>query len=166
MPPTPSTWYLQAREELKGVMETLSKTNDADDIMKIVRDAARNITGADGATFVLRDGEQCYYAEENAIAPLWKGKRFPLHACISGWVMMHAKPAIIPDIYEDPRIPIDAYEPTFVQSLVMVPIRTEAPIGAIGNYWAWRRRPSDEEVAILQALADATSVAMERAQAA
>ena len=46
--------------------------------MDIVRHAARQLVGADGATFVLRDGDKSFYADEDAIAPLWKGLRFPL----------------------------------------------------------------------------------------
>src|SRR5262249_27351111 len=61
-------------------------------VMEIVRSAARELTGADGATFVLREGDLCYYADEDAIAPLWKGRRFPASACISGWTMLHREP--------------------------------------------------------------------------
>src|SRR5262249_27757171 len=61
----------------------------------------------------------------------------------------------------DPRIPLSAYEPTFVRSLVMVPIRASRPIGAIGNYWARRHSATAAEVRLLQALADTTAVAME-----
>jgi hypothetical protein len=43
----------------------------------------------------------------------------------------------------------------------MVPVRALDPIGAIGNYWARRHAPSEEEVRLLQALADTTAVAME-----
>jgi signal transduction histidine kinase len=56
---------------------------------------------------------------------------------------------------------VAAYRPTFVKSLAMVPIRKEQPIGAIGNYWAKKRVPTDEEVSILQALANVTSVTLE-----
>ncbi len=35
------------------------------------------------------------------------------------------------------------------------------PIGAIGNYWASPHEPTDDEVDLLQALADSTAVAME-----
>jgi hypothetical protein len=59
----------------------------------VIRTAARQLTGADGATFVLRDGNHCHYSDEDAIAPLWKGLRFPLDQCISGWVMTHGIPA-------------------------------------------------------------------------
>lgn len=151
-------------ERLVQVVQDLSQAHTIEAIMAIVRVAARELTGADGATFVLKDGDQCYYAEENAIAPLWKGKRFPMSACISGWAMINGKSAVIEDIYADPRIPADAYRPTFVKSLAMVPIRRSSPIGSIGNYWANRHQPTDAEVGILQALADTTSVAVQNAE--
>lgn len=157
----PSSRYLRGMEQLIGVVQELSLARDLDAITAIVRRAARELTGADGATFVLRDHDSCYYADEDAIAPLWKGRRFPMSACISGWVMLQHKPAVIEDIYADPRIPVDAYRPTFVKSLVMVPIRTLDPVGAIGNYWATRRQPGADQVRLLQALADSTAVAME-----
>jgi GAF domain-containing protein len=150
-------------EYLVDVVQELSLVRTLDAVMQIVRGAARRLTGADGATFVLRDGDQCHYAEEDAIAPLWKGRRFPLASCISCWVMLNREAAVIPDIYADPRIPA-AYRPTFVNSLVMVPIRTIAPLGAIGNYWAVRRQPSPHEVRLLQTLADTTAVALENVQ--
>jgi signal transduction histidine kinase len=146
---------------LVDAVQELSLARDLESIMSVVRRAARELTGADGATFVLREGDECYYADENAIAPLWKGQRFPMKACVSGWAMLHKKSAVIEDIFSDPRIPADAYRPTFVKSLVMVPIRPEAPIGAIGNYWATRRAPRAEEVALLEALANTTAVALE-----
>ncbi len=148
-------------ERLVSVVQELSLARELKTIMEIVRHAARELTGADGATFILREGGFCYYADEDAISPLWKGKRFPMEHCISGWAMLNRQAARIEDIFSDPRIPVEAYRPTFVKSLAMVPIRTADPIGAIGNYWATRHEPTDREVKILQALADITSVAME-----
>lgn len=156
--------YVSAMERLVGAVQDLSRARDVDAVTAVVREAARNLTGADGATFVLRDGDQCYYAEENAIAPLWKGKRFPMSICVSGWVMLNAQSIVIEDIYSDPRVPVEAYRPTFVKSLAMVPIRQSSPIGAIGNYWSSRHAPSAQDMAILQALADTTSVALENAE--
>ena len=148
-------------EQLVEVVQHLSLARDLPTVMDIVRHAARKLTGADGATFVLRDNGKCFYAEEDAISPLWKGQRFPMSACISGWAMLNKQPAVIEDIYADPRIPADAYRPTFVRSLAMVPIRTIDPVGAIGNYWATQHLPSPEQLKVLQALADVTAVAME-----
>jgi diguanylate cyclase (GGDEF)-like protein len=148
---------------VKAVQE-LSLAREIETIQGIVVSAARKLTGADGATFVLRDGNFCHYVDEEAIAPLWKGKRFPLKICISGWVMRHHEPAIIKNIYDDPRVPIDAYRPTFVKSLAMVPIRTLSPIGAIGNYWSEIYQPSEDDVELLRALADTTAVALKNVQ--
>ena len=146
---------------LLGAVQELSLARTVGDVQRIVRVAARELAEADGATFVLRDGDRCFYADEYAIAPLWKGQRFPLEACISGWAMLNRQSVAIEDIYADPRIPHDAYRPTFVKSLVMVPIRKVDPLGAIGMYWAERHSPGPRELMAAQALADSTAVAME-----
>jgi hypothetical protein len=64
-------------EQLIEVVQSLSLAQTLGEIMSQVRTTARRLTGADGATFVLRDNDHCFYAEEDAIAPLWKGQRFP-----------------------------------------------------------------------------------------
>lgn len=135
-------------EQLLKVVQQLSATHDMQSVMDIVRHSVRELTGSDGATFVLRDGDFCYYAEEDAITPLWKGLRFPIEICISGWVMHNRQPTIIEDIYKDNRIPIDVYRKTFVRILTMVPIKTNDPIGAIGCYWSKPYRPTAEQVQV------------------
>lgn len=153
--------YVRAMERLLRVIQDLSASRDLNTVMDIVRHSVRDLTGSDGATFVLRDHDFCYYAEEDAISPLWKGSRFPMNTCISGWVMMNKEPAIIEDIFVDDRIPVDVYRKTFVRSLAMVPIRTNDPIGAIGCYWAQKHRATEEQVKVLHVLADTASIAME-----
>ncbi|WP_247201041.1 sensor domain-containing diguanylate cyclase [Ancylobacter koreensis] len=154
--------FAQRADLLVAAVQELSLARDLAEIQRIVRTTARALTGSDGTTFVLNDGGlYCYYADEDAIAPLWKGLKFPQETCISGWVMRNRQAVIVPDIYADPRIPHDAYRPTFVKSLTMVPIRTLDPIGAIGAYWADTHVPTSADLQLLQALADSTSVAME-----
>lgn len=142
-------------------IQRLALARSIHDIQEVVRTAARRLTGADGATFVLKDGDYCFYADEDAISPLWKGQRFPMDICVSGWAIRNREAAVIPDIYADDRVPIDAYRATFVKSMCMVPIRTLSPIGAIGNYWAVPHQIRPAEVMLLRALADSTAVAME-----
>jgi putative two-component system response regulator len=113
---------------LVAAVQQLSQARSLEEIQQIVRSAARRLTGADGATFVIREEEDCHYVDEDAISPL---------------------------------IPHDAYRPTFVKSLAMVPIRQQDPLGAIGNYWATRHRPTGRDLGVLQALADSTAVAIE-----
>ena len=115
-----------------------------------------------GATFVLREGENCFYADEDAIAPLWVGQRFPMTNCISGWAMLNSQTAVVPDIETDPRIPIEVYRPTFVRSLVMAPVGRPRPVAAIGAYWSTARTPTAGEIATLEALADVTGEAVAR----
>jgi signal transduction histidine kinase len=78
--------------------------------------------------------------------------------------MMNKQPAVVPDIYADSRIPADAYRPTFVKSLAMVPVRASDPIAAIGAYWATQRRASDDEIQIMQTIADCAAVAIANIQ--
>jgi len=139
----------------------LSMARTIEQVGDIVRSAARQLTGAQDATFILREDDKCYYADEDAIAPLWKGRRFPMDSCISGWVMLNKTPAVVPDIYLDNRIPHEAYRPTFVKSLVMVPIRKDNPLGAIGNYWSSVNTADPQTLKVLQALADITAVSIE-----
>jgi hypothetical protein len=57
--------------------------------------------------------------------------------------MTERRSAVVPDIYKDNCIPQDAYKPTFVRSLVMVPVRQDDPIAAMGAYWASTREIPD-----------------------
>jgi GAF domain-containing protein len=152
----------ERRDEKRLTMAALelSRASSLLTVQTIVRRAARDLTGADGATFVLRDGDQCFYADEDAIGPLWKGARFDMRTCISGWVMRQRSAVVIEDVYADPRIPFEVYRRTFVKSLAMVPICAAAPVGAIGTYWATPHRPGEEEMALLQALADRAADAL------
>lgn len=153
--------YIHIMEQLLHVVQKLSAARDLNTVMDIVRHSVRDLTGSDGSTFVLRDNDFCYYAEEDAVSPLWKGRRFPLQTCVSGWTILNKRPAIIGDVYADPRISMDIYENTFVKSLVMVPIRTEEPIGAIGSYWSVRHIPTPEQIKVMQVLADTAAIAMD-----
>jgi putative nucleotidyltransferase with HDIG domain len=147
--------------DLLEAIQNLSLARTLPEVQGIVGTAARRVAHADGAAIILREGDQSFYADEHAISPVFKGRRFPLDRCVSGWVMRHGEPALIEDIYRDDRVPQDDYRPTFVQSLAIVAIRRHDPLGAIGAYWAERHQATAHEVHILQALADSTAVAIE-----
>jgi PAS domain S-box-containing protein len=145
---------------LVAVVRRLTCARSLAEIMEVTTQAARTLLRADGITFVLREGDFCYYAEEDALSPLWKGRRFPISLCISGWCMIEGKAAVIPDVYQDPRIPHDVYRPTFVHSLAMVPVRQEAPIAAMGAYWSAARSTSPADLELLQTIANAAALAV------
>jgi two-component system CheB/CheR fusion protein len=147
---------------LRSALE-LAGAQDLAGVSEIVRRAARELTRADGVTFVLREGPLVHYLDEDAIEPLWKGMRFPAEACISGWAMLNRRPAVIEDVFADDRIPHQVYRPTFVKSLAMVPVRPEDPVGAIGAYWAEHHRATPRELRHLTALAGFAAAALANA---
>lgn len=148
---------------LGAAKDRLEVAQSLEEIITIVRSTARAVCSADGVTFVLRDEDRCHYVEEDAIGPLWKGQKFPMQNCISGWCMMNGRTAAIEDIFEDERIPHDAYRKTFVNSLVMVPVvGREAALAAMGTYWREKRAFTERDVAAIETLAAAVSDAMKR----
>jgi two-component system CheB/CheR fusion protein len=149
-------------EKLEAARCRLVEAASQDKIIAIVREAARGIFGADGVTFVLRDYSMCHYVEEDAISPLWKGQKFPMTSCISGWAMLNSQTAVITDIFTDPRIPQAVYRKTFVKSLIMVPIGLETKIAAMGAYWRDQRDFSDDDVQTVETMADHVGQALKR----
>ena len=149
---------------LAEMIDQIATAGSVSDIQRLVHSGARQLIGADGATLVLCDEGTCHYVDEDAIAPLWKGRHFPIGDCVSGWSMLHRQPVVIEDVYADTRVAPDAYRSTFVKSLLMVPMCTNDPLGAIGTYWAQRHQASDDEIALVRALAGSSAVALERAR--
>jgi GAF domain-containing protein len=141
-------------------IEMLRDVDTIEDVELILRNSVRAAIGADGATVVRREGENCFYTQEDALSPLWQGQRFPLTECISGWSMLHREIVAIPDIRLDDRIPQPAYRPTFVRSLLMVPINIDAPVGAIGVYWSEVHTPTAREIGTVERLAIAAADAL------
>ena len=151
---------------LDAARDRLDGAQSWDEVIAIVRGSARNVVSADGVTFVLRENSHCYYVEEDAIGPLWKGLKFPMTSCISGWAMMNNKTAVIPDIFADDRIPHEVYRKTFVKSLVMAPVGFDTPMAAIGAYWRDKPIITSREVAAVETIAGMVGDAMSRTRAA
>lgn len=142
----------------------LARVRDLNDVVEIVRSAAREIIGADGITFVRAEGDECHYVAEDAIEPLWQGQRFKLAECVSGWVMLHDEPAIIPDITADERVPQAAYSSTFVKSMAIFPVVAGGSRSAIGAYWRQVGPPDTQSVSMLRMLAGFVGAAVTNLQ--
>jgi GAF domain-containing protein len=154
--------FADETDTLRDTIERLDRAETVEEIGHILRDCGRGVIGADGIALVLRDGDLCHYFEEDAIGPLWKGQKFPMGACISGWAMLKRQTVCIADIRLDKRIPYDLYENTFVRSLVMAPAEKNPPVAALGAYWSWAHVASAEQVAAVEALAEAVGAAIVR----
>jgi L-methionine (R)-S-oxide reductase len=140
----------------------LDAARSQEDVVSVLRKTAREIVGSDGIAVILREGESVFYAAEDAIEPLWRGRRFALTACVSGWAILNDATAIVPDIACDPRVPIAAYRTTSMRSLVVVPIGRPEPVAALGAYWCASVIPDDTTVCRLEALAARAASALAR----
>ena len=144
--------------------DDLAAARTLDEVVSVLRRSARSIAGSDGIAVVRREGDASYYVAEDAIEPLWRGRRFPLTTCISGWAMLNGETAIVPDIECDPRVPVALYRLTSMRSLVMVPIGSPEPMAALGAYWCASVIPDDATVCRLEALAQGAATALARLQ--
>jgi len=149
-------WSLAAE-----AIEILAGARSLEAIVNVLRAFARRVVGADGIAIVFREDDQCHYVAEDAMEPLWAGQYFPLSTCVSGWAMQHRQTAVIPDVFDDPRVPVAAYRETFVNSMLMVPIGHIEPVAAIGAYWSEPGQATNNEIMLLEALARAASTAIE-----
>jgi len=133
------------------------------EILFVVKRAARRLTGSDGVAVILREGEKVFYAEEDAVRPLWKGRHFPIDDDIAGWSMLQKKTVVIPDVTRDDRVAVEMYGPTFVHSLLIVPVGRENPLAAIASYWSEEHRQDlkPEAKRLLETLAELTASAMD-----
>lgn len=132
---------------------TLLQARDFDGVMNTVLTMARKITGADGATFIVREGDLCLFAGEDATQPLWKGTRFPILQRIEGTSIQHNLAIYIEDIYTDERIVPEIYHTASTKSLAVIPVGNNEATSAIGIYWKDIHQSSTEELSLLQSLA-------------
>jgi signal transduction histidine kinase len=153
------------------LLDALRRLSLAPDLPKLAAGAcraARQVTAATGASFIVREGSVCHCIEEDSPVPLLKGRKVPLERGIAGWVVSRAETAIIDDMGHDERVDHDVYGDTYVRSLAMAPVGSPDALGAIGVYWSRRGRPAPEEIRLLRALADhvaATMQVLQRLQA-
>ncbi len=145
-------------QELIEAVQALSEARRVEDVAAVVRSHARRLVEADGATFVLREGDQCFHIEEDG---LQTGVRIPLADGACGWAVLHGEALVIPDVLLDERTSASVHLPAGVKSLAMVPIHSSEPIGAIGVYWGHSHEATGEEVRLIRTLADASANALD-----
>ncbi|QKT03839.1 GAF domain-containing sensor histidine kinase [Ectothiorhodospiraceae bacterium 2226] len=153
---------------LADVLHSLAEATDTAGLAHRTCRCTRLLLGVDGVSFVLSEGERVHYADEDAVGPLWKGRRFDASQSISGWVMHHRAATVVEDVFADPRILVDAYRPTFVKSLAALPLGWDDPLGALGVYWAQPHRATRRELFLLGRIAQSAHLALRccRARAA
>jgi diguanylate cyclase (GGDEF)-like protein len=143
------------------VISDITHVDNFQDFQKFLKKAAIQLTASDATSLILRQGEHCFYLDEESSTPLWKGMSFPLSNCISGWSILNSETVAIKNIFRDKRVPAKLYSDKNIQSLLVVPIENNNVIGAISVYWRDEHTPSSSEVMQLEALASVSSLVFE-----
>jgi diguanylate cyclase (GGDEF)-like protein len=108
-------------ESLCKIAAAFTSLRSLDRVGEIVRDAALELVGSDGASVLLPEGDGCCFPRHSALA-LARSERSKLESSAGGWAMRNRCPAIIPDVAHDPRTPFAVYGPTLIESVAAVPI--------------------------------------------
>lgn len=146
---------------LLAAIERLVRARRFEGVVDTIRRSTRAILEADGVCVILAEGKQVRYVAEDAIGPLWQGRSFNAAGCVSGWAMRNRSTAVVRDVESDPRVPIELYRDTFVKSMVIAPVGGEAPVAAIGAYWARTGAPTAGAVQLLEHLARGCGAALD-----
>jgi diguanylate cyclase (GGDEF)-like protein len=175
-------------ESLCKIAATFTGLRSLDRVGEVVRDAALELVGSDGASVLLPEGDGCYFPRHSTLTLARGGERCGVEASAGGWAMRNRCPAIIPDVAHDPRTPFSIYGPTLIESVAAVPIlqggtaarsvaeqsstglgaaargsrepEGKVALGAIENYWIERHTASKEEIEMLQLLAELTALGL------
>lgn len=147
---------------MSDALDLLGRAGSVDEALEVLRCHARALGGADGVAVIRRDGDEVVFVGEDAIAPLWTGKRFPIRDSIAGLAMLERRPIFVPDIHADTRVSVLPYHATFVASLAVFPLGIGDPVAALGVYWAKEHPVEPDALALLDTLARSANATFER----
>jgi len=145
--------------EMEALLDTsrrLASVQTLEEVAVVVCGVVRQLTGADGATFVLRDGMHVIHVADDVVG---RGKRVPIEGGIAGWVMLHREAAAVANVDGDERC--ELHRGTVVKSLVMAPVKRDEPLAAIGAYWSTSAAPTSRAVQLVEEIASFATIAVE-----
>ncbi len=149
-------------KKMSDALDQLGRADSIDDALEILRSRTRAIGDADGVTLSRREGDDVLFVGEDAVAPLWTGRRFPIRNSMSGLAMLERRPIYVPDVHADTRGSVVPYHATFVASLAVFPLGRGDPVAALGAYWARDNPVKPDALALLDTLARSANATFER----
>ncbi len=132
-----------------------------DTVIEMLCEAAFEIVGADGVTLAHRDGDEVVILGEEAAPSFLFGRRFAIDRSLSGLAMLEGKPVLVPEIRNDPRVPLNAYLATYLSTVVVFPVGRGEAMAAVGIYWTEFTQVTDEMVHQLDALVRSAGATIE-----
>jgi signal transduction histidine kinase len=162
---------LQRMERLLELSRTLSSTLELAPLLQSIVEAALELTHSEGASILLYDetsGELRFEAVPEAQQSTLDRVSVPLDGSIAGWIFTHARPMVLHEARQDPRVfrQVDETINFETRSLLGVPLLIKQE--AIGVIEAVNKREQDhyteEDLSVLETLAAQAAIAIHNAR--
>jgi diguanylate cyclase (GGDEF)-like protein len=155
--------------ELTRLVETqsaiASSSFDLEEVMSIVVEEARTLTGASAAVVELPDGDELVYRAVAGTAADYQGTRSKRADSLSGRALATGETLVCYDSEEDPRVDREHCRQMGVRSLIVVPLVHGAEArGVLKVYGPTPEAFTEEHVRVLSALANIVGGALVRAE--
>ncbi len=148
----------RAARVLIEAIRALSQARSTAVIARVVRRAGTALVESDRTVYVIREDDALISVEEEA-----QSKRFS-RTGVFGHALRTKEQLAIADVLGDPRVSDDDLRELSVRSMVLTPLRANAVSALIASFWSRPSHPTPEHLALLQDLADATSMAAENVE--
>jgi signal transduction histidine kinase len=161
---------LKRMERMMEVSRTLASTLDLSKLLRMIIEAARELTDTEAASIMLFDptsGELRFEAATNQDASGPEGLVIPVEGSIAGWIVTHSEPLIVPDVSQDPRWSqvVDQKISFVTRSILGVPLVTrEKTLGALEAINKRQGSFTEDDVVTLRTLAAQAAVAITNAR--
>jgi PAS domain S-box-containing protein len=156
-------------EVLNDVSRRLAAVHDPEEVLSIIVNEAARLVGAEAAGLRLLEGDALVVgARTDSAEAVMSRPRLKVGESLSGLVVATGEPLVVEDIAADTR-----YDPAHKRGAleqgylgyVGVPLRAhERVVGVLNVFTRGARRFQPDEVALLAALADQASLAIEKAR--
>lgn len=160
-------WSLR---QLLEISTTLSSTLDLKQLLLMVIDTVTDLTNTEAASMLLVDqgtGE-LQFAAATGMQPPREEMIVPMEGSLAGWIIQNGRPLILDDVQRDGRhyAAVDNTTSFTTRDMLGVPLITRGQV--IGALEAINKRNgkgyTDQDVALMQALASQAAVAIENAR--
>ena len=150
-------------EHARLAVQAICGASALEELMASTLDGARRLTGADGATLIWQTDGGCWCLDDDTESPRQERRARPGDA-VAAWLTRARMPAIIADIANDAISLRDSCLLPSARSLVIVPIRTQEPIGTLVAWWRNARTLPATHALMLELLAESARLGIVRHQ--
>ncbi len=161
---------LRRMERLMAISQTLTSTFEHHKLLRVIIEAARELSDAEAASIMLADpetGELRFEATTNIEASQMEGLIIPVKHSVAGWIFLNSQPLVVPDTSRDSRWhrAVDDQVAFVTRSILGVPlIHREKTIGVLQTLNRREGTFNNDDITTLQALAAQAAVAIVNAR--